>query len=99
MLPAAGAWLPSATPATDQRRYPVWCCNENDHREVDQDKGGTVLEVPDGRHLRDANPVLSLLLYAATAFTRRCGSRPSATSLAFHPQAPCSCGSPPSTAP
>jgi hypothetical protein len=50
---AAGAWLLSAAPATAHRWYPAWCCNENDCRELDPDKGETVVEAPDGWHLWD----------------------------------------------
>jgi hypothetical protein len=47
---AASPWLLSAAPATAYRWYPGWCCNDNDCRKLDEEKGETVLEAPNGWH-------------------------------------------------
>jgi len=52
-LVAAFAWLAGIGPAPAHRWYPAWCCNDHDCRELEEDKGETVLEEPDGWHLWD----------------------------------------------
>src|SRR6478735_8618337 len=52
-LVAVFAWLAGIGPAPAHRWYPAWCCNDHDCRELEEDKGETVLEEPDGWHLWD----------------------------------------------
>jgi hypothetical protein len=53
LVAVLGACALGASAARAHRWYPTWCCNDNDCRELDESKGETVLEEPDGWHLWD----------------------------------------------
>jgi hypothetical protein len=54
LLAACLLWAPEAV-AHDW--YPVWCCSDRDCRELVEDMGETVLEVPQGWQLWDGRIV------------------------------------------
>ncbi|EIM27842.1 hypothetical protein [Microvirga lotononidis] len=45
-------WLLSA-PALAHSWYPIWCCSDQDCRELREDRGETVTETPEGWRLWD----------------------------------------------
>ena len=83
-LVAAFAWLAGIGPAPAHRWYPAWCCNDHDCRELEEDKGETVLESRTaGTSGTGASPPVAAsdrLRTASTTSARRRRRRPSSAS-------------------
>lgn len=54
---AAVAWLLAASAVMAHDWYPPWCCSDGDCRALLEEKGETVLEVPEGWRLWDGRVI------------------------------------------